>query len=110
MFAMIVRHSYLLLQQHRYYPLGRPVPLPLLPARSSRRPEEVRLLPWRLLCAAEGMREVDAAVAMTALRYEGNSVRYGDISGLVDQSEVHVDVQVRGPSMLVFSGACVRVP
>lgn len=67
-----------------------------------------RLLPpWRF-CAADGMREVGlAAVAMTALRYEGNnSVRYGDISGLVDQSEVHVDVQVRGPSMLVFSGQC----
>ena len=45
-----------------------------------------------------------AAVAMTALRYEGNnSVRYGDISGLVDPFLVHVDVQVRGPSMLVFS-------
>lgn len=52
----------------------------------------------------EGVRRARAAVAMTALRFEGNSVRYGDISGLVDQSEVHVDVQVRGPSMLVFSG------
>jgi hypothetical protein len=56
----------------------------------------------------EGVRRARAAVAMTALRFEGNSVRYGDISGLVDQSEVHVDVQVRGPSMLVFSGAWLQ--
>lgn len=98
MFAMSrVRHSSPLLLQSgaaRYCP-------PAQPGRSS---HLRRLPPWRF-CAADGMREVGlAAVAMTPLRYEGNSVRYGDISGLVDQSEVHVDVQVRGPSMLVFSG------
>lgn len=45
---------------------------------------------------------------MTTLRYENRSVQYGDISGLVDQSEVHVDVQVREPSLMVFSGVLSR--